>query len=548
MRVVFVALCAALLLSAAATARPGQLSATYGSNGGASLAGDTRIVGSATQADGKLVVVGEAGTKAGQVRMLVARLTSAGKPDPKFHGGQPYLGAVGTTAHAVTIQSDGKIVVAGSSTDPSGSVGRGMLVLRLTTSGSPDRSFSGDGLASALTSQAGEGLSVAVQSNGKIVIGGDAKLAGTSSDAFARISAARFNANGAPDGGFGQGGVVVLGQLKLSFANGVAVQPNGRIILAGSHRNNLQSTEVLVIRLTANGAVDGSFNGDGFFVQQFAQGAASSAVYAVALAPGGKIVLGGSATSSTTGGNALAVRLTGAGNPDGSFSGDGSVLVPASQDADQYGKTPLPGARALVLSGGDIILAGHFDSLGLRQAAVWALTSNGSLDSRFGQGGRTVFPSPPGRPNFNPGAGQSQFDALAAASDGSLLAGGNVQDNLDLATAGLVVKLAGFPVPVQLNVKVKSSYRLGPALRQGIPVKFTCNEQCTLSAVLKALGGVVAKANGKLGAAGSKILKLHFTRAGKNKLADEQRVVAKLISTAKGGGKTDKVTRKIVLH
>jgi uncharacterized delta-60 repeat protein len=545
-RVLFAVLCAALVLSAAAAARPGDTSPGYGTGGGASLGNDTRILGAAAQPDGKLVVVGEAGTDAGQARMLVARLTSAGKPDPKFHGGSPYLGAVGTTAHAVAIQADGKIVVAGSLTDATGIDSHGMLAVRLTKSGSPDRAFSGDGLASALTTQAGEGLSVAIQSNGKIVVGGDARLPGTISDTFARMSAARFNANGSPDGGFGQGGAVVLPALKISFANGVAVQPNGRIVLAGSHRNNLQSTETMVVRLTSTGATDNSFSGDGFFVQQFAQGAAFSSAYAVALASGGKILIGGTATTATGGGSLLAVRLTGGGNLDGSFSG-GAVVISASQNSDQYNRTPIPGARALAVSGGDIFLAGNYDSLGLSQAAVWALRSNGVLDTRFGQGGRTVLASPPGRPNFNTGAGMSRFDALAAAPDGSLLAGGSVQDTTGNPFVGYVAKLAGFPVPVQVKIGAKSSYRLGPALRRGIPIKLTCNEACTLNAVLKALGSVVAKAKGKLTGAGTKVLKLRFTRAGKLKLADEQRVVAKLIVTAKGGGKRDKATKKIVL-
>jgi uncharacterized delta-60 repeat protein len=527
-----------LLSAAVAVAAPGAADTRFGNRGLVQLSADTAIYGAASQTDGKIVLAGVSGRGRGAAKLLVTRLTAAGKPDRSFNGGRPYLGATGTVGSAVAIQPDGKIVVAGSLTDNAGVASQGMLVTRLTAAGRPDRRFSGDGVNSILTGQAGQGLSVGLQRDGKIVVAGSASLAGPTSDGFARVAAARFSANGAPDGRFGQGGAAVIDLGRLSVANSLAVQPNGRIVLGGSQRANLQTTNFLAARLTPAGALDRSFNGSGSFIQQLSQGAGFSAANAVGLASGGKIVFGGSATSTTSGANLLVVRLSGNGRLDGGFGSGGVVQIPAARNQDQFTQTPLPGARALAISGGEIFLAGHYDEFGLREAAVWALRSNGALDGRFGQGGRTTYVL----------GGNSQFDALAFVPDGDLVPAGQIQPDPIAPPLGFAGGLDGFPVPVSVTAKAPRSAKIGRAIRKGIPVTLTCNEACRLAAVLKVGGATVAKARGSLRDIGSKVLKLRFTKAGKRKVAGKRRVAGKIVATAKSGRSNDRVTKGIILR
>jgi uncharacterized delta-60 repeat protein len=529
-----IAICSLFLLTAVALAKPGDLTTSFDGDGIAQLSSNTRLFGGAVQPDGKLVAVGEQ-TDAGGSHALVARFTTTGALDRSFSGDGLFLGGAGTTARGVAVQGT-NIVVAGSLTGGGG----GMLAIRLKANGSADHSFSGDGVATALVGRGGEAHAVAIQGT-KIVLAGGGRLA-DQSDAFARVALARFNPNGSPDGSFGQGGAVVQDFGRLSLANSVAVQGQ-KIVIGGQQRNNLQTTNLLAARFNNDGTPDGGFGGNaglpGLFVQQYAKSGGYSAALGVVVDGQGRVVLGGGASNGSAdpeGFDALAVRLRSNGTPDPGFSGDGVVYLPATSDKSQFnGVEPFPGAHGVVLSGNNIVLGGYFDARTEKQLAVWALSSAGAPVAGFGTAGRTVTP-------FQGGA---ELNGLAAAPN--VIYGVGDSSTLFDLPKGIAARYTGFPSPVQLTVKVKHSYKLGSALRRGIPVTFVCDQACTINAVLKALGGTVAKAKGKLSGAGSKTLKLRFTAAGKRKLAGKSRVAAKLIATAKGGGKTDKVTKRLVL-
>lgn len=418
-----------------AGAAPGNVDRTFGRAGLTQLGGDTQLIGAATQRNGRLVAVGVQGQEAGSARLLVARFTRAGKLDRTFSGNGTFVGPAGTVGRDLTVQADGKIVVAGALAPGAGNLPEGMLVMRLKPGGGIDRSFSGDGKATALTSQRGQALAVTLAGK-KIVVGGSARTG----DGLDRTAVARFNPNGSADNGFGSRGAAVLDFGRLTFANDVAVQRNGRIVIAGSQRNNLQTTAVLAARLTSKGAPDRSFGGNaglpGLFVQQYAKGAGYSAAFGVALVGGGKIVLGGSATVAAQGNDAIAVRLTAAGKPDKTFSGDGIAYLPATTNNNQYEHNePLPGALGLAVSGGDILLGGYFDDFSVKSLAVWALRGNGALDKRFGKGGRTLTP-------IEGGLG-GQLNDLVVARGGDIYGVGRTSAFFG-PTKGLAVGYHGF--------------------------------------------------------------------------------------------------------
>lgn len=376
-----------LVLGRASAAPPGQLDTAFGGDGIATI-GTGRLSSAALQADGKLVAAGGG---------AVVRFNPDGSPDTSFGEGDGVVIVPGAQ-RGVAIQPDGKIVVSGSA--------GAMQVLRLNPDGALDSSFGGDGIVTALPGQFSQGLAVALQPDGKIVVAGSARLG----DGYDRPSLARFTPTGALDPGFGSNGAAVYDFGRLSFANAVGLQADGKIVIAGSQRANLQTTAVLAARLLPNGAQDQSFAANpsaigytgvaGLFAYQYSRDAAYSAVFDLAIASNGKIFLGGNATNglptstAPQGADALAVKLNPNGTPDTSFGNalNGAVYLAATTNKDQYTKVePLPGAQGLALQGNDLILAGYFDELTLMRLAIWALNlDTGVPESGFGTTGRTI--------------------------------------------------------------------------------------------------------------------------------------------------------------
>jgi uncharacterized delta-60 repeat protein len=134
----------------------------------------------------------------------------------------------GGSLSAVLVQPDRKILVAGNA----GGSAR-MTVTRLRTDGSPDTTFDGDGTATIdFDSLADVANDVVLQPDGKIVVAGS--LAAVAGD----FAVARLNANGSPDATFGTAGKATIDFGPAAFGNAVALQPNGRIVVAGQRTGN----------------------------------------------------------------------------------------------------------------------------------------------------------------------------------------------------------------------------------------------------------------------------------------------------------------------
>jgi uncharacterized delta-60 repeat protein len=199
----------------------GALDATFGSGGKAAVdfGGDDFGLALARQANGRILVVGVS-TASGAV---VARLRANGALDPDFGDDGRVTLPGGGTANAVLVQpDDGKIVVAGNAAG-----NQTMTVTRLRPSGFPDTTFDGDGTAiidfGSLADLAHDAVR---QPDGKIVVAGY-------SQADEVVAVARLNANGSPDATFGTAGKATVDFGVATFGNAVALQPNGRIVIAG---------------------------------------------------------------------------------------------------------------------------------------------------------------------------------------------------------------------------------------------------------------------------------------------------------------------------
>lgn len=346
-------LTASLIAVDAARAVNTFLDPSFG-NGGKVIVGDGSFYGAtavALQSDGKLVAVG--GNR-------VVRLDSDGTLDGAF--GNTGLGVAGATfISAVAILADDRIAIVGTDYSTQSAV-----VARYQPDGSLDSAFGTDGITTLPLGLGTEMASVAVQHDGKLLVGGQIdNNFSTGKD----LVVVRLEDDGDVDPTFGTAGIVTASPDQFSRASSLAIQDDDAIVV-GHYEG--------VMRLTPNGGLDPTFGTGG--------NAAVTVGSFVALQPDGKIVTAGSYCPANACVFAL-MRLDTDGTPDTSFGGTGLVTTPLippvwSVFAGYFGP------RALTLApGGKIVVAGDYHYAGGRHPIVARYESSGTLDATFGNGG-----------------------------------------------------------------------------------------------------------------------------------------------------------------
>ncbi|MFP5287151.1 MAG: delta-60 repeat domain-containing protein, partial [Thermoanaerobaculia bacterium] len=244
-----------------------------------------------------------------------------GDLDPTFGLGGIAVVDLGGYDHGqdLALQPDGKVVVGGYASVP-GTSSFGLA--RLNPDGSPDASFGNGGqVFSTLAGRSGTLEDLALQPDGKIVVGGYVDLGRTTTEYNANFWLARFNRNGTLDTSFGTGGFVTTDLFSGSAENlsAIAVQPDGRILAAGSVRRTGEDSHFVVARYLPDGRLDPDFGVDGKAVTPVR---GDSVIFGIALQPDGKIVGAGWTPSSEY----ALVRYDSQGRLDPSFGGDGIVI------------------------------------------------------------------------------------------------------------------------------------------------------------------------------------------------------------------------------
>ena len=186
-------------------------------------------------------------------------------------------------ADAIVAQSDGKVLVAGTS-----SAAKGFTLVRLNSNGSLDETFGTRGVANAAFSTLGGGGSHAMvlQPDGKIVVGGASEQAFNAPDK-SQFALARFNPDGSLDAGFGASGTVTTPAGTSASIDAVALQSDGKIVVAGTSVVADGSTHLIVARYTSNGQLDGTFSSVGVAVAPFGLPAVAGSIV---VQPDGTIV------------------------------------------------------------------------------------------------------------------------------------------------------------------------------------------------------------------------------------------------------------------
>lgn len=275
-----------LFLAAVLTvnAQSGTLDPTFGDDGFVTtvISGTYNFANSTVvQPDGKIIVVGQAGEPA-TYKATAARYNTDGSLDTSFGNNGTLIIAIGNAksyATDVAIQEDGKIVIAGYTYDNVTSQG---AILRLNEDGSFDTSFGNQGTLTITTSERNLPESILILEDGKILVGGD------NDESF---SVLKLNTDGAIDTSFGVNGWAITEFDRMSFIKEIALQEDGKIVVGGFTINNSNNYEMAAARFNADGSIDSSFGSSGKL--NFNIGNGNDFVEGVVVQADGKIVLGG---------------------------------------------------------------------------------------------------------------------------------------------------------------------------------------------------------------------------------------------------------------
>ncbi len=372
-----------LLPTGTGHAAPGELDFTFGIGGKVNTDGASRnrSGGSvAVQSDGKILVAGDIDGEDLRFSPVLLRYNVDGALDSGFGTGGRVFHDFGSSftlfgINSMAVQSDGKIVVAGQVSDAS--TGNFALV-RYHPDGSLDTSFGGTGL---VTGPNGAGLSVAVQGDGKILVAG-AVSNGITTD-FALV---RYHTDGSLDTSFGTGGKVTTDFSGSSDrGNSVVVQSDGKILVAGVS-NIGSNSDFALVRYTSTGALDPSFGGTGTVTTDF--DGSQDLGNDVTVQADGKIVVAGQATvsfglpSSRFG----LARYHANGSLDTSFGGTGRVM------SGFFSKGSSGHHRLALQNNGKIVVAGTVDVVEFGRGGFGLIRyhADGTLDAGFGSVGRAM--------------------------------------------------------------------------------------------------------------------------------------------------------------
>jgi uncharacterized delta-60 repeat protein len=307
----------------------------------------------------------------------------AGDLDPSFDMDGRVITDIGTgasdTAFAVTAyETEGKVIAVGrSSADPS----EGFAVVRYNADGSLDLTFGVGGKQIIdLSGTSDTARAVAVDAQGRVVVAGYTGPGLEPND----MAAVRLTSNGMLDLDFGVGGkqTVDFGG-RDDRALGVAVDSQGRIVLGGTSQAPFSQDDFAVARLTEDGELDGSFASGGTLLIDF--GSDEDVASGLAVDSSDRVLIAGYTSTSESGLDFAIARLSEGGALDSNFGTGGK------QTFDFAGQNDV-GLGVTIDSQGRVVMAGHSQQVGTgRDFAAARLSDVGELDETFGIGGKQTI-------------------------------------------------------------------------------------------------------------------------------------------------------------
>jgi uncharacterized delta-60 repeat protein len=305
----------------------GSLDVSFGTGGKVLTSGYSAIIEIALQSDGKIVVAGD------YAHFKVARYNGDGSLDVSFGTGG-IVGtdfSINSGAYSVALQADGKIVAAGeaSACDIDNNCFSYFALARYNTNGSLDTSFNTDGKLLTSFAQYASAYAIVVQTDGRIVAAGAAATCDIDNNCDYYSALARYNGNGSLDTSFDVDGKVTLPAGDYGSAGSIALQSNGKIVLSGTTSAVGTGVDFSLFRLNIDGSPDISFDGDGKLTTDFGNDDYSSDV---AIQSDGRIVVAGSVGKYNESGydgtfDFALSRYNADGSLDAAFDGDGKLTT-----------------------------------------------------------------------------------------------------------------------------------------------------------------------------------------------------------------------------
>jgi uncharacterized delta-60 repeat protein len=368
--------------------------------------GDDKARAVAVDVNGNLVIVGYSAIAGNVTDFAVIRVRPDGILDTSFSSdGKLTTSFTGKDeAHGVAIQTDGKILVVGTS---NADVASDIALVRYNTDGSLDSTFGTTGKVSTNIQANDDGAGIALGADGKIYVVGTSNTSGTAGN----FNLLRYNSNGTLDSTFGSSGIASVTGFNGN-ATSLVAQADGKILVAGSVWNGA-NYDVGVARFNTDGTLDSSFSDDGTHTIGWTVPAAATndSANAIALQTDGKIVLAGDAYTNTDGFHArdgLLIRLNANGTIDTGFGGGDGIVDLHQTYFDSF-------SAVLVQADGKVIVGGEV-RLRLGEALLARFNSDGTLDTSFDSDGilSSAF-----------GDGPSSIQAMTFSPNGQLVAAGD---------------------------------------------------------------------------------------------------------------------------
>ena len=320
------------------------------------------------QPDGKVVAVGETFDPATGLDFALARYNRDGSLDASFGtGGKVKTDFFGNfdQAFAAALQPDGKIIAAGFVYNPD-AAHSDFALARYNRDGSLDTSFgSGGKVVTDFFNGPDDAFAVAIQADGKIVLAGE-----SSNDPrfMTMFALARYNSDGSLDTSFGSGGKVTTRVGSFSLANDVVIQPDGKIIAAGYgvSGDGRLGVDIALVRYNPDGSLDAGF-GSGGVVTRDVFGR-SDVVRAVTLQRDGKIVVAGETDLGSANIDVIVARFTTSGSLDPTFGSGGIVTTDfvgtnTDEDMDTAEAVAIQADGKIVVAGLTLASDGNWDFL-----------------------------------------------------------------------------------------------------------------------------------------------------------------------------------------
>ncbi len=395
------------------------------------------------QNDGKIIIAGDYANGSNNDDFVIVRYNSDGNLDNSFGTNGVTLtpiGAFNDEPNAVGIQEDGKIIAAGRTYN--GSDGDFVLV-RYNSNGSLDNAFGNNGIKVIVLENSFEtAYDFAVLNNGKIIATG--YTSGTNLDNSITV---RFNADGSLDNTFGNNGIEITEVgFPLENINSVALQNNNgeEKIVANSYSWNGNNNDFALSRFNPDGTLDNTFGINGNVITTIGD-SSNNQIESMAVQNDGKIVAAGSSYFDSEH-HTVAIRFTPNGNLDNSFGTGGISLLPANNSIQYVYSAAIQDDGKIIASGSSYL------GNGSGFAAV-RYNTDGSFDNTFGAEGVLFIP-----------IGNSYSFAFSSAiqDDGKIILAGSYRnvdkDNFALIRCNVDGRLdSTFGIGGIVNVPIGSS-------------------------------------------------------------------------------------------